>query len=90
MLAGLGEEAPDEFEVKADEGGGGAANVAAVEVEDGADAEHDAAAKVRAEALHELLLLRGAEGYPDDIYPLLCQRGSDGGVIKILYSAEGE
>lgn len=90
LLAGLGEEAPDEFEVEADEGGGGAANVAAVEVEDGADAEHDAAAKVRAEALHELLLLGGAEGYPDDICPLLCQRSGDGGVIKILDLAEGE
>jgi len=90
LLAGLGEEAPDEFEVEADEEGGGTADVAAVEVEDGTDAEHDAAAEMRTEALHELLLLGGAEGYPDDIHPLLCQRGSNGGVIKILDLAEGE
>ncbi len=90
LLAGLGDEAPGEFKVEADEEGGGAADVAAVEIEHGADAEHDAAAEVGAEALHELLLLGGAEGYPDDIRPLLFQGGCDGGVIEILYSAEGE
>lgn len=90
LLAGLGEEAPGEFEVEADEEGGGAADVAAVEIEDGADAEHDAAAEVGAEALHELLLLGGAEGYPDDIHPLLFQRGGDGGIVEILHCAEGE
>ena len=90
LLAGLGEEAPGEFEMQADEKGGSAADVAAVEIEDGADAEHDAAAEVRAEALHELLLLGSAEGYPDDVYPLLLQCGGDGGVVKILHSAERE
>ena len=90
MLAGLGEEAPGEFEVEADEEGGSAADVAAVEIEDSADAEHDAAAEVGAEELHELLLLGGAEGYPDDIHSLLFQRGGDGGVVEILHCAEGE
>ena len=90
LLAGLGEEAPGEFEVEADEEGGCAADVAAVEIEHGTDAEHDTAAEVRTEALHELLLLGGAEGYPDDIHPLLFQGSGDGGVVKILHSAEGE
>lgn len=64
--------------------------MAAVEIEDGADAEHYTTAEVRAEALHELLLLGGTEGNPNDIHPLLLQSGSDGGIVEILHSAEGE
>lgn len=64
--------------------------MAAVEIEDGADAEHHATAEVRTETLHELLLLGGAEGNPDDIHPLLLQSGSDGRIVEILHSAEGE
>ena len=88
MLAGFGEEAPGELEVQADDEGGRAADVSAVEIEDGSDAEHDAAAEVGAESLHELLLLGGTKGYPDDVHLLLFQRGCDGWVVEVLDRAE--
>lgn len=90
LLAGLGEESPDKFKVKADEQRGCATDMAAVEIEDGADAEHYTTAEVRAEALHELLLLGSTKGNPNDIHPLLLQSGCDGGIVEILHSAEGE
>lgn len=64
--------------------------MATVEIENGAYAEHHATAEVRAEALHELLLLGCTEGNPDNIHPLLFQSGSDSGIVEILHSAEGE
>lgn len=76
--------------MQADEKGGSAADVAAVEIEDGADAEHDAAAEVRAEALHKLLLLGSAESNPDDVYPLLLQCGGDGRIVEVFHRAERE
>ena len=62
----------------------------AVEIEDCADTEHHTTAEVRAEALHELLLLGSTEGNPNNIHPLLLQSGSDSGIVEILHSAEGE
>lgn len=64
--------------------------MAAIEIEDGADAEHHTTAEVQAEALHELLLLGCTEGNPDNIHPLLLQSGSDGRIVEILHSAERE
>lgn len=64
--------------------------MAAVEIENGADAEHYTTAEVRAEPLHELLLLGSTEGNPNDIHPLLLQSGGNSGIVEILHSAEGE
>lgn len=64
--------------------------MAAVEIENSANAEHHTTAKVRAKTLHELLLLGCTEGDPNDIHPLLHQSGSDGRIVEILHSAEGE
>ena len=42
--------------MEADHPGGGTADAAAVEVEDGADADHDAPLEMGAQALHEAFL----------------------------------
>ena len=91
LFAGFGEEAVEEFEVAALQPERGAADGAAGEVEDGADADDDAARQVRRQAAGKLLLLGRAECYPDDVRRAeLCQAGGDGGVVELLCRAVGE
>lgn len=68
----------------------GAADAPAVEVEDGADADHDAVLEVGAQLLHEALLLRGAEGDPDDVGTVAVEFCGDGGVVKVFDGAVGQ
>ncbi len=91
LLAGLFGDAVDEFEVVADHPAGSAGGLdAAVEFEGGADGDHDAAGEVGAQAGHELLLLGGAEGYPDDVGAVGLDHAGDGGVVELFDWEEGE
>ena len=53
-----------------------------------ANGNHYAVMQVRLKPCHELFLLRSAEGYPHNIGAVGLYHVRNGGIIKIVYTAE--
>ena len=90
LLAGFLEDAVEEFQAEGSQPSGGAADMAAVEVEDGAYADHDAVGEMGEEVLHELFLFGGAEGDPYDLNPGGVEFPGNGPVVELFCREEGE